>query len=315
MESKRDRYILCLSGGGVKVMFAAQILERLKQTLNTPLHEVFDLMVGTSGGGVLCLYSNIFPNHSLTNIFSKENLNKWCDKSFVDKVLGKVQFSPVYDGKGKRKILQTYFQDTQLQDCKTRVAIPTVNLKSQEVQVFKSYSYNNHDNNVDVKCTENHHLLRHVADATTAAIPYFPPVQFDNNVYIDGGYACNNPILLAYTESKKLFPNDAINIVTLGNYDNQIPDEWKTDRVFYWGAVQWMNNGLFDFIMNMPNKFMQKQIQSLIKCKNFLHLQKNFVNINLDDTDQETLNTLKEQADFVFEEKMNDIIHFFNNFL
>ena len=295
--SNHNRKILCVSGGGVKAMFAAKILDLLSAHLHQPLHKVFDLMVGTSAGGVLCMYSNLYPEAKLSEVMSAKTIGKWCDKSLVDKVLGKVQFSPVYDGKGKTRSLQGLFQNTCMSQCLTNVCVPAVNLSSQTVHIFRSYEENRNIN------------MKKVADATTAAIPYFPPVQIQDQVYIDGGFACNNPILLAYTEAKKLFPDDTINMLCVNNYDSKVPDVWQTDQVFNWGAIQWMNHGLLDFMMNMPNRFMQSQVQSLLNCNQILHLNQSFANISLDDVDQ--LPSLHAYANNVFRENWASMERFF----
>ncbi len=56
--------------------------------------------------------------------------------------------------------------------------------------------------------------------ATTAAPTYFAPkyleVKQEKRVLVDGGVFANNPAACAYANSKKLFPNEEIVLVSIG---------------------------------------------------------------------------------------------------
>jgi patatin-like phospholipase/acyl hydrolase len=47
--------ILALDGGGAKALFTAHVLARLEEDLDTRIDESFDLIAGTSAGGVVAL--------------------------------------------------------------------------------------------------------------------------------------------------------------------------------------------------------------------------------------------------------------------
>ena len=47
--------ILSLDGGGIKGLFAAAILTKLEEDLNINIIDHFDLIVGTSTGGIIAL--------------------------------------------------------------------------------------------------------------------------------------------------------------------------------------------------------------------------------------------------------------------
>jgi patatin-like phospholipase/acyl hydrolase len=53
--SSSSRWILSLAGGGYKGLFTAHFLSLLQTELGRPLHEVFDLVAGTSIGSILAL--------------------------------------------------------------------------------------------------------------------------------------------------------------------------------------------------------------------------------------------------------------------
>ena len=47
--------ILSLDGGGIKGLFSAAVLAKLEEDLNTNITDHFDLIVGTSTGGIIAL--------------------------------------------------------------------------------------------------------------------------------------------------------------------------------------------------------------------------------------------------------------------
>ena len=47
--------ILCIDGGGIKGVFSAQVLAEFEEAFNTSTSEHFDLVCGTSTGGIIAL--------------------------------------------------------------------------------------------------------------------------------------------------------------------------------------------------------------------------------------------------------------------
>ena len=55
MEERKPFKILSIDGGGIKGLFSAAILEKFEEVFNTQIHEQFDLICGTSTGGIIAL--------------------------------------------------------------------------------------------------------------------------------------------------------------------------------------------------------------------------------------------------------------------
>lgn len=47
--------ILCIDGGGIKGLFSAQVLAKFEDVFNTSISDQFDLICGTSTGGIIAL--------------------------------------------------------------------------------------------------------------------------------------------------------------------------------------------------------------------------------------------------------------------
>lgn len=55
MEGKKTFKILCIDGGGIKGLYSAQVLAKFEECFNTKLSDHFDLICGTSTGGIIAL--------------------------------------------------------------------------------------------------------------------------------------------------------------------------------------------------------------------------------------------------------------------
>lgn len=64
--------ILCIDGGGIKGLFSAQILAKFEEVYDTKISEQFDLICGTSTGGIIALAAS--ANISMSDVvnFYKE---------------------------------------------------------------------------------------------------------------------------------------------------------------------------------------------------------------------------------------------------
>ena len=55
IEERKPFKILCIDGGGIKGLFSAQVLSKFEEVFNTEITEHFDLICGTSTGGIIAL--------------------------------------------------------------------------------------------------------------------------------------------------------------------------------------------------------------------------------------------------------------------
>ena len=93
------KYVLSIDGGGVRGLASATFLSELDKAVPKKLSESFDLIVGTSTGGIIALAISILDlqKDDLVQIYSKENIKK-IFAPFRYRVLGSK-----YAGKVKRK--------------------------------------------------------------------------------------------------------------------------------------------------------------------------------------------------------------------
>jgi predicted acylesterase/phospholipase RssA len=301
------KYILSLDGGGIRGYFIWELLMKIKTQIGHCAQNTFDLFVGTSIGGLISLvlaqHTHCDPECKMQSFFTRSNMDTIFNKSIWDKLLGYAQFCPLYDGTGKRKVIEEHMSCLKMCEIKDKVALTTWNMSTFSPVVFKSYD----EADADV-------LVADVADATSAAPIYFPAVEINEQYYLDGGVAANNPIFVAYTEGRKLWPHNPLYILSIGTGLEPREQEWSTGRIKGWGAPQWFNNGIVDILMDSPCTTMLHEVEKLMALNpshKLLRLNGTIPRIQMDDCDDGSLRLLQETADRVWREKQEAIATFF----
>ena len=160
-----DFHILALSGGGFRGLYTATVLKHLEESFGSPLAAHFDLICGTSAGGLLALgLAAEIPATELQMMFERDGKRIFGTRSLLRRLLTKF-FIAKHSPTGLRDVLEERFKDGTVGDLKHRVLIPTVNYSSGKGQFFKTphapkYEMDHHRRLVDV-------------GLATAAAPYF----------------------------------------------------------------------------------------------------------------------------------------------
>ena len=198
--------ILSVSGGGYLGLYAVTILSELEQQIGRPLASCFDLLAGTSVGGIIALGLALKqPAQEIKTAFEENGSRIFSNRPAPTTRFGERRdflrslCSPKYDGVALREtIVKVVGEGTKLGDLACPVIIPAVNLTKGKPQVFKT------DHHPDFK---RDHRLRivDVALATSAAPTYFPLAEIDDELFADGGLFANSPDLLALHEAEHFF--------------------------------------------------------------------------------------------------------------
>lgn len=196
-EPLQNRFqILSLDGGGLKGVFTAAFLAEWERTTGQRAWKSFDLIAGTSTGGIIALALGL--GHAACDIleFYLENGRSIFPSEALE-LIGEARqamgsrYSP---GKLEQK-LDDFFGDAELGDSRTRLLIPAYHADVGDIYIFKTA----HDSRLRVDYLER---MAVVARATGAAPTYFSPVALEPGLrLIDGGVWANNPVLLAVTEA------------------------------------------------------------------------------------------------------------------
>jgi uncharacterized protein len=198
--------ILSLSGGGFLGLYTVTVLAEIEAFTGRPIREHFDLIAGTSVGGIIAL--GLAAGRSASDIqiafaangpaiFSDRPAPQTTRQTCID--VYRSFFHSKYDGKALRKtIVDVLGETTTLGDLHCPVVIPAVNLTKGKPQVFKT------DHHPDFKLD---YKLRaaDVALATSAAPTYFPIAEIGDELFVDGGLYANSPDIIALHEAEYFF--------------------------------------------------------------------------------------------------------------
>lgn len=214
-DSMHQRFqILSLDGGGIKGLYSAAILARLEEDLQLPdITDCFDLIVGTSTGGIIALglACGLRPRE-IVQFYSQHGPAIFPDGWFARK---RHYFRRKYSQGPLQAALQKCLGERRLADSRKKLVVPSYNLDKGEVYLFK---------------TPHHERLRRdwkepmwkVALATSAAPTYFPAFKgLDHMRLIDGGLWANNPTMIGIVEAMTVLdqPREAISVFSLGTTD------------------------------------------------------------------------------------------------
>jgi patatin-like phospholipase/acyl hydrolase len=203
--------ILSIDGGGIKGVFPAAFLATIEDTIGGTVADYFDLIVGTSTGGIIALGLGLgFSAKQLLDFYEQED-GKIFGGGRARRWLRHFR-KPKYDPKPLATALKSRFGDRLLGESTKRLVIPSLNIATGEVHLWKTC---NHPRlQLDYKCK-----VVEVALATSAAPTYFPTFQGETGIpLIDGGVWANNPIAVAVVEAIGILGWDRseIDVLSLG---------------------------------------------------------------------------------------------------
>lgn len=231
-----DRFqILSLDGGGIKGLFSAAVLAHLEDDLNTRIVDHFDLIVGTSTGGIIALGlgCGLSPRKLVDfyigegpRIFAKGML------TFARQIL-----RPKYSRAALETAIRKCVGEATLGDSKKRLIIPAYNIGKDDVYLFKTPHHERLTRDYKVPVWK-------VALATSAAPRYFPAfTDVDHVRLIDGGVWANNPMMVGIAEAVSLLeqPIQNIHVLSLGTTSDVVHRPRRLDSGGIW---PWCSHGV-----------------------------------------------------------------------
>ncbi len=212
--------ILALDGGGIKGTYTAALLEicEAKFASGRPLAEYFDMIAGTSTGGIIALGLGLgFPTADIVSfyrddgrkIFPKQP-SRW---PAVLRQLCRWLLGPKLDHTELEKALIHRFGSRLLGESAARLVIPAFMMPKTEIAVFKT------DHHSDFR-NDHRTLAWKVARSTSAAPTYLKGMEHaeSGRIFIDGGVWANNPIMVALVDAVTAYDIgfDQIEILSIG---------------------------------------------------------------------------------------------------
>jgi len=208
------RRILSIDGGGIKGVFPASFLATVEDTIGASAANYFDLIVGTSTGGIIALGLGLGFSATEILAFYERMGPQIFGATGLRQILNKVRQvgTSKYGHRELKASLESLFGERKLGESRTRLVVPSFNLETGEVHVFKTRHLARYDRDHKERVVD-------VALATASAPTFFPAHRSSSGIpLIDGGIWANNPTGFAVVEGVAVlgWPNDAIHVLSLG---------------------------------------------------------------------------------------------------
>ena len=219
-SNQSKRRILCIDGGGIRGTFPAAFLAEIEQHLENPVGSYFDLISGTSTGGIIAIALSLGHRASeIVNLYEQRGPEIFGDDrrtlvATISKPLRGVRriFRNKYDSHNLRHALHELLRDRRLGDARTRLVIPAWNPVAQSVYVYKTAHHARFRTDYRARAVD-------AALATSAAPTYFRQHVTQRDVgLIDGGIWANNPSAIATVEAIAVldWPRESLRVLSLG---------------------------------------------------------------------------------------------------
>lgn len=267
-QSQRPFRILSLEGGGVMGAFSASVLAALEQSTGCRCVDHFDLITGTSTGGIIAIGLGLgLSAEEILEFYRKQGPIIFNNAGITYRLLQKIQhiFQPKHSHDTLRQALKFAFGDLKFGESKCRLLIPTYDAIGGRIFLMKTAHHERLKYDIDALAVD-------VALATSAAPTYFsaaPFPQHEGSSYVDGGVWANCPALAGLVEAVHFLnvPPDQIDILNIGTTGSPFSVSQNTQA------------GLFGWAKSLINLFMNSQAEAS-RATSFLLTKGGFFNIN-----------------------------------
>jgi patatin-like phospholipase/acyl hydrolase len=292
--------VLSIDGGGIRGVIPALVLAEIEKRSGKRIFELFDLIAGTSTGGILACAlcaPEALPAEQLVALYEVEG-PKIFDRSVWQRIRSADGLlDEKYDGGALDRALERFLSDKRLAETKPDLLVPAYNMGDPGPYFFKSRKAR--EENEDFP-------LSQVARATAAAPTYFEPAEVAGQALVDGGVFAANPAMCAFAEVMRFEPAADIFLLSLGT--GQRTHKRSFDEVEDWGLVEWAKP-ILDVVFDGVSDAVDYQLRHALDDGHYWRLQVELDRAAdaLDNAGEENLRLLREQAEQLISDRSADI--------
>lgn len=247
--------ILSLDGGGVKGAFSASVLAEIERMTGKRIADHFDLVTGTSTGGIIALGIGLGLSCQEILEFYKVHSPKIFPATGLHRRL-RFLYRTIWPRRSQRqlrKALEAVFGDAKLGDSSRRLVLPSYDGNSGRIHLFKTAHHGGYRQDLFKSAVD-------VAMATAAAPTFFPAYSSSNGpAYIDGGVWANNPAMLGVLEAiciLKQIPQ-VLDLLSVGTTTEPF---YVTKCRRMGGILQW-HKGIVDLLLQAQSDSILGQVK------------------------------------------------------
>ena len=299
--------ILAIDGGGIRGIIPALVLAELERRAGKPVAELFDLIAGTSTGGILACGLTIpgdggrprWRAEELVALYEKEGPHIF-DRSLLKRITSLEGIvDERYPNRPLHDVLRRYFGDARLRNALTRVLVPAYEIERRTPWFFRS---------VRAQADAVYDFpMADVAFATSAAPTYFELVKLpapgeptDYYALIDGGVFAVNPGMCAWAEARALGLDQDTVVVSLGT--GSLMRRIAYDDAKDWGLIEWAQPVL-DVVFDGSSDVVEYQLGQVLARDRLFRFQTALESASddLDDASADNLRALRLEGENLVE--------------
>lgn len=288
--------VLAIDGGGIRGIIPAVVLSELERRAGQPVHRMFDLVAGTSTGGILALALTRarapLSAAELVRLYEQDG-----PRIFSRSLLRRIRsadgvLDEKYSAEALEDALERRLGDARLSEALSEVLVTTYDTAARRPFFFKSTRARERSDR-DVP-------IRVAARATAAAPTYFEPLALAvggrERSLIDGGVFANNPAMSAYAEARREDGDEEPFVLSLGTGEQIRPLPFE--QVRDWGLLRWARP-IIDVVFDGQSDAADYQLRHLLGERRYVRLQTRLTDANddLDDASARNIAALRRHGE------------------
>jgi patatin-like phospholipase/acyl hydrolase len=305
--------VLAIDGGGIRGIIPAIVLADLEARTARPISRSFDLIAGTSTGGILaCALARAsdagdgphFSASALVQLYVEEG-----PSIFSADLLRRIRtvdglIDERYSDAGLRAALDRYLGDARISQARTDVFITAYELEGRFAFFFRS-------TRARVKDADDF-TMADAAHATSAAPTYFEPARVSDvagartYTLVDGGVYATNPAMCALAEVSRAGKLGEVELLlSLGTGAQSNPISYADARG--WGQLEWAPR-IVDVVFDGVSETVDFQASQLLDDK-YVRLQTGLAGADerMDDASPANLAALRRIGERLVAERAADL--------
>ena len=237
--------ILSLDGGGAKGFYTIGVLREIEAMVGKPLYQCFDLIFGTSTGGIIAALLAL--GHSVDEV---HGLYKEHVPTVMRQRGMRLRTAARKRSAALKQLAETVFGARTFSDVKTGIGIVATRWDLEKPMIFKGSVQQAHGRVATFTpgfgCT-----IAEAVRGSCSAYPFFEKTVLKTSnagevPVIDGGYCANNPTLYAIADAvvalKQTHPDLRVVSIGVGIYPE--PKKWSTSILKRFVSVQLLQKTL-----------------------------------------------------------------------
>jgi patatin-like phospholipase/acyl hydrolase len=294
--------VLAIDGGGIRGLIPALVLAELERRAGRRVFELFDLIAGTSTGGILACAlcaPDPLPATEVVKLYEEEGPEIF-DRSLFQRIRSADGLlDEKYDDAALDGALDRFLANKRLSESRPDLIVPAYDTALPGPYFFKT-------ENAREDPASHDFPLSVVARATSAAPTYFEPVAAGERALLDGGVFAANPAMSALAEAlRRAAPGDVV-LLSLGTGERT--HRRSFEEIKDWGLARWARP-ILDVVFDGASDAVHYQLQHVLGTERYWRLQVELTlaSDDLDDASEDNLAKLRGHAEDLIRRRSGDL--------